>query len=102
MTDLRTFLRDIDDDELVLTALEAYMCIWQDALTEAYYEYDCRRRSEKLSTGGCVAVYDTAGEIHEVLRDLAERKRRLRDREFYPKGSNPPRIRRSVPRSQTR
>jgi len=64
MSDLRTYLRDIDDHELVVTALEAYLCIWAECL-----EKTMLRRA-------------VAREIREVIRDLADRKKRLRDQDF--------------------
>ncbi len=65
MSGLRTFLRDIDDHELVVTALESYLCTWQQVLT--------------LSEHNLKAVVE---EIRYVIQDLAERKKRLRDAEF--------------------
>jgi len=65
MSGLRTFLRDIDDDELVVKILESYLCTWEHVLG--------------LHEENTNAVIE---EIQFVIQDLAERKKRLRDVEF--------------------
>jgi len=67
----RIFLRDIDSDELLVNALTSYCMLWAEGLqnwsqdpTDYDYPYDLKR------------------EIYVVIKDLGDRKKRLRDAEF--------------------
>jgi len=74
MSDRRILLRDINDDELVLKCLEAYLCIWGEALDRAHHPDE--EVHSKLN------VQHIATEIRGVIRDLADRKKRLRNLEY--------------------
>jgi len=77
MSELRTYLGHMDDDELCLTALEAYICHWQQLLVSGvlhgYY-------GDALIT--VPVARDIAQEMGSVMHDLADRKKRLRDVDF--------------------
>jgi len=64
------FLRDIDSDELVVKCLEAYLWTWAKAL-----QYDIQQQKELNLPG----VFK---EINYVVKDLGDRKKRMRDRDF--------------------
>ena len=73
-SDLRTFLRDIDNHELVVTALEAYLVTWEQMLRRAAMTKSGQTRN--------VCRADVLRQIEYVIQDLAERKKRLRDTDF--------------------
>lgn len=76
MSDRRVFLRDIDDDELVVKVLEAYICTWGKALAS---DQRSEREYDERSARNLPHVLE---EMAQVIHDLADRKKRLRDSEY--------------------
>jgi len=70
--DTRVFLRDIDTDELLAKALACYVCLWEEGLG-IWLEGAPIAHDEGL------LLHAMKREMLEVIKDLADRQRRLLD-----------------------
>jgi len=69
-------LRDLEDDGHVLDHLASFVMIWWNTL-ERY-----RKANDKYMMDSCdMALHDVRKEMQCCIKDLADRKKRLRDEE---------------------